>query len=193
MKKIKLGFCLTASFCTFAQAIQCMKALEEIYDLIPIMSYHAYQFDTRFGKAQDFIDEIESICGKKIICTITDAEPIGPKSMTDMMLVAPCTGNTIAKLAASITDTPATMAIKSHLRNAKPVVVAVSTNDSLSGSAKNIGLLLNQRHYYFVPYRQDNYQQKPTSMLADFTKVEQTLDAALQGRQLQPMIASMDD
>jgi dipicolinate synthase subunit B len=190
MEKLKLGFCMTGSFCTFRSVIDQMKLLSEQYSIVPIMSYHAYTLDTRFGTAREFIDEIESICQHKIIATIPQAEPVGPKQMTDLMLVAPCTGNTLAKLAMSITDTPATMAVKSHLRNSKPVVIAVSTNDSLSGSAKNIGALMNLKHYYFVPYRQDNYKTKPTSMVADFSLIPQTLEAALNKRQIQPVILS---
>ena len=131
---------------------------------------------------------MEDICGKKIINTINDAEPIGPTRMTDIMLVAPCTGNTLAKLANSIVDTSVTMAVKSHLRNNKPVVIAVSTNDALSGSAKNIGALLNLRNYYFVPMRQDNPEGKPTSIVADFNLIPQTLEEALQNIQIQPVM-----
>lgn len=188
MSKIKLGFCLTGSFCTFKPVIEQMEALSQSYDILPIMSYHAAQLDTRFGKAQEHIRRIEDICGKSVIITLPEAEPIGPKGYTDIMLVAPCTGNTLAKLANSIIDTPAVMAVKSHLRNLRPVVIAVSTNDGLSGSGKNIGLLQNLRNYYFVPYGQDNYQGKPSSLVADFTKIEQTLQLALEGKQIQPML-----
>ena len=190
MQKIKLGFCMTGSFCTFDSVIEQMKALSEIYTIIPIMSYHAYSLDTRFGTAKEYIDKVESICNRKIIATIPQAEPIGPKKMTDLMLVAPCTGNTLAKLAMSITDTPATMSVKSHLRNANPVIIAVSTNDALSGSAKNIGTLMNMKHYYFVPYRQDNFIGKPASIVADFSQIAKTLEAAADRNQLQPLILS---
>lgn len=189
MSKIRLGFGLTGSFCTFAQVIKQMEILSEYYDIIPIMSYNAASLDTRFGKAQEHIDRIEKITGKKVIRTIEDAEPIGPKNMTDIMLIAPCTGNTLAKLNMSITDTPITMAIKSHLRNNRPVIIAVSTNDALSGSAKNIGALQNTRNYYFVPYRQDNYENKPTSIVADFNEIHNTIEYVLENsKQIQPII-----
>lgn len=188
MNRIKLGFCLTGSFCTFDTVIKQMELLAPKYDILPVMSYHAASLDTRFGKAEDHIKRIESICGKKVISTIQEAEPIGPKGYTDIILVAPCTGNTLAKLSMSITDTPVTMAVKSHLRNSRPVVIAVSTNDALSGSAKNIGALQNLKNYYFVPYRQDNFMGKPTSLVADFTKIEDTLKSALGGIQIQPML-----
>ena len=144
--------------------------------------------DTRFGKAADFVARIEAICGRPVIRDLPGAEPIGPKKMTDILLVAPCTGNTIAKLANSITDNAVTLAVKSHLRNRNPVVVAVSTNDALSGSARNIGTLLNTRNYYFVPMRQDDPVKKPTSLVADFQKIPETLELALKGQQIQPMI-----
>lgn len=188
MNRTKLGFCLTGSFCTFEPVIRQMEILAEDYDILPIMSYHAASLDTRFGKAEEHIRRIESICGKKVIATLPEAEPIGPKQYTDIMLVAPCTGNTLAKLSMSITDTPVTMAVKSHLRNARPVVIAVSTNDALSGSGKNIGALQNLKNYFFVPYRQDNYLGKPTSMVADFSKIGDTLKSASAGIQIQPMI-----
>ncbi len=158
------------------------------YDIIPIMSQNAYTTDTRFGKAEDFISRIEEICEKKIIYQIKDAEPIGPTNMTDIMLVAPCTGNTLAKLSNSIVDTGVTMAVKSHLRNNKPVVIAVSTNDALSGSGKNIGTLLNMRNFYFVPMCQDDYFKKPTSVVADFSLIPKTLENALNGVQIQPIL-----
>lgn len=189
MNKIKLGFCLCGSFCTFKTAIKLMEELiEESYDIIPIMSFNASEIDTRFGKASDHISAIEKICNKKIICSIADAEPIGPTQMTDIMLVCPCTGNTLAKMANSIVDTPVTMSVKSHLRNNNPVVVAVSTNDALSGSAKNIGMIQNMRNYYFVPMGQDNFVAKPTSLVAYFDKTSATLKQALLGNQIQPMI-----
>ena len=160
----KIGFVLTGSFCTFSKTIPKMKELiEKGAEVIPIMSFNSYNLDTKFGKAQDFINEIEEITEKKIIHTIQEAEPIGPKRLTDIMVVAPCSGNTMAKLACDIIDTPATMAVKSHLRNNLPVVIAPSTNNGLSGNAKNIGILLNRKHYYFVPFRQDNPITKPHS------------------------------
>ena len=152
------------------------------------MSFNAANLSTRFGKAQDNVAHIEEIAGRKAILTIEDAEPIGPKKMCDIMVVAPCTANTIAKLALGITDTPLTMAVKSHLRNNRPVVIAISTNDALAACAKNIGMLQNLRNYYFVPYSQDDSVNKPNSAVADFSLLPETIAAALDGRQLQPML-----
>lgn len=188
MSKIRLGYCLCGSFCTFDVNLKMMDILAQEYDIVPIMSFNAYNIDTRFGLAKDFIMSIESICKKPVIKTIEDAEPIGPTHMTDIMLVSPCTGNTLAKLANSITDTPVTMSVKSHLRNNNPVVVAVSTNDALSGSAKNIGSLQNIKNYYFVPMGQDNHNKKPASLVAKFDMIPETLKMALEGKQIQPMI-----
>lgn len=188
MTPCKLGFALTGSFCTFRQNLDLMRELAAEYSILPIFSFNAAQLDTRFGKAADHIAEAEAICGQKAILTIPQAEPIGPKALTDLMLVAPCTGNTLAKLALSITDTPVTMAVKSHLRTQRPVVIAVSTNDALAGTAKNIGALLNLKHYFFVPLRQDDPIQKPTSLVADFSRVPQALEAAQKGIQLEPLL-----
>ncbi|MBM6921090.1 dipicolinate synthase subunit B [Phocea massiliensis] len=187
MARCKLGFAITGSFCTIRQNLDLMRALSADYDILPIFSYHAASLDTRFGKAADFIKEAEEIAGKKAICTIPEAEPIGPKHLTDLMLVSPCTGNTLAKLALSITDTPVTMAVKSHLRGKKPVVIAVSTNDAIAGSAKNIGVLTNLKHYFFVPLRQDDYEKKPASLVADFSRVNETLSAASKHMQVEPL------
>lgn len=181
---------MCGSFCTFSKSLEQMKKLSLEYDILPIMSFNAASIDTRFGKAKDFINKIEEITGKNVIITIEDAEPIGPKSLTDIMLIEPCTGNTLAKLAAGITDTPVTMAVKSHLRGGKPVVLAVASNDGLSASAKNIGELLNRRNYFFLPLRQDNSDKKPTSLVADFKNTEETLKNALKGIQLQPVIVA---
>ncbi len=186
--KPTLGFCVTGSFCTFEPVFQQMEALRDTYEILPIFSFNAAALDTRFGKAADHLKRVEEICGRKVLCTLADVEPIGPKKMTDILVVAPCTGNTLAKLANSITDTPVTLAVKSHLRGKKPVVIAVSTNDALSGSAKNIGHLQNFKHFYFVPYRQDQPDAKPTSLVADFTLLRETLYFAARGEQLQPMV-----
>ena len=185
----KIGFVLTGSFCTFSKVIPKIKELvEKGASVIPIMSYNAYELDTKFGKAQDFINEIEEITGKKIIHTIQEAEPIGPKRLTDIMVVAPCSGNTMAKLACDIIDTPATMAVKSHLRNNLPVVIAPSTNNGLSGNAKNIGILLNRKHYYFVPFRQDNPITKPRSIVFDSEYIVKTIESALEDEQIEPIL-----
>lgn len=188
MSKLKLGVGFTGSFCTFKENIELMKELSKVYEIIPIMSFNASSISTRFGKAEDFISQMEEISGRKVIMTIQDAEPIGPTKMTDIMLISPCTGNTLAKLANSIIDTPITMAVKSHLRNNLPVVLAVSTNDALSGAMKNIGMLSNIKNYYFVPMGQDNHTGKPTSLVADFDKVSETLEFALENKQIQPSI-----
>ncbi len=189
LENIKIGFAVTGSFCTFEKAFEQAEALRRCgAELIPIMSYNAARTDTRFGTAQDNLKRLENICSRKVITTIEDAEPIGPKAMTDIMLVAPCTGNTCAKLAMSITDTPVTMAVKSHLRNKKPVVLAIATNDSLSGSMKNIGKLLNMKNYFFVPFYQDDCKKKPTSAICDFREIPETVSNALSGVQSQPII-----
>ena len=185
----KIGFVLTGSFCTFSKVIPKIKELvEKGASVIPIMSYNAYELDTKFGKAQDFINKIETITGKKIIHTIQGAEPIGPKALTDIMIVAPCSGNTMAKLACDIIDTPATMAVKSHLRNNLPVVIAPSTNNGLGANAVNIANLLNRKNYYFVPFRQDNPITKPRSIVFDSEYIIKTIEYALDNEQIEPIL-----
>jgi dipicolinate synthase subunit B len=189
LKNIKIGFAMTGSFCTFDRVFEQMKTLRAMgAEIIPIMSLNSSKTDTRFGLAKEHIEKTEEICKNKPILTLTDAEPIGPKKMTDIMLVAPCTGNTLAKLAYSITDSPVTMAVKSHLRNSRPVVIGISTNDALAGSLKNIGYLMNTKNYYFVPFAQDDSEKKPASLVCDFTKIPETIVSALENRQLQPVI-----
>ncbi len=189
LKSIKIGFAFTGSFCTFEKTIEQMEALVKLgANVIPIMSYNSYTLDNKFGKASDFINKIKKITNKDIIHTIQEAEPIGPKKITDIMLIAPCSGNTIAKLANGITDTPVLMATKSHLRNQRPVVIAISTNDALAGSAENIGKLLNRRNYYFVPFRQDNPITKPNSLVFEPKMIIETLEKALDKEQIQPII-----
>lgn len=188
-ENLKIGFILTGSFCTFNKVIPIIKELKEMgANILPIMSYNAYHLDTKFGKATDFINRIESITENKIIHTIQDAEPIGPKGLTDIMIIAPCTGNTIAKLANDIIDTPATMAAKSHLRSNRPLVIGISTNNGLSGNAENIGKLLNRKNYYFVPFKQDNPITKPRSLVFDFSYISKTIDYALNGEQISPIL-----
>lgn len=185
----KIGVIMTGSFCTFSKVIEQIKELvKRKADVIPIMSDHSYNLDTKFGEAKKIRAEVEQITGKKIINTIQGAEPIGPKNMTDIMLIAPCSGNTIAKLANGIVDNAATMAAKSHLRNNNPLVIAISTNDGLSGSAENIGKLLNRNNYYVVPFRQDNPITKPRSLVFDSTYIIKTLEEALDRRQIQPIL-----
>lgn len=186
---IKIGFVLTGSFCTFSKTIPKMKELiKKGANVLPIMSYNAYENDTKFGKAQDFINEIEKMTENNIIHTLQGAEPIGPKKLTDIMVIAPATGNTMSKLAYDIIDTPATMAAKSHLRNNRPLVIAPSTNNGLSGNAESIGKLLNRKNYYFVPFRQDNPITKPRSLVFDAEYIIKTIEAALKGEQIQPML-----
>ncbi|MDR1891533.1 MAG: dipicolinate synthase subunit B [Oscillospiraceae bacterium] len=191
MKDITIGFALCGSFCTFAAAIKEMEKLSKAgVKILPIMSQAAAFTDTRFGKAEDIREKIEKICGQAVIADISGAEPIGPKGLINILLIAPCTGNTLAKLANGITDTTVTMAAKSHLRNLKPVLIAISTNDGLAGSAKNIGRLLNRKNIFFVPYGQDDAFNKPASLMSDFTKIPAALESALKGEQLQPVLIS---
>lgn len=187
-----IGFALCGSYCTYSQVFPVMEELAKEYDLIPVFSGASAVTDSRFGCAKDHIRQAETVCGHSAILTIAQAEPIGPKKLLDALIIAPCTGNTLAKLAHSIADTPVTMAAKSHLRNGRPILVAVSTNDALGGAAENIGKLLSRKHYYFVPARQDDPVQKPTSVVADFKKIPQALEEALAGRQIQPMLLSND-
>lgn len=185
----KIGFAMTGSFCTFKNTIPQIKKIVELGgDVLPIMSFNSYQLDTKFGIAKDFIKELENITGKEIIHTIQGAEPIGPKQLTDIMVIAPCSGNTIAKLANAITDTPVLMAAKSHLRNNNPLVLGISTNDGLSGSAVNIGNLLNRNHYFFIPFRQDNPITKPRSLVFDPNSIIKTIEYALEKEQIQPIL-----
>lgn len=180
---------MCGSFCTFKMVLNELEALSETNaSIFPIMSETAASTDTRFGKSADFCDKIRNITGKEIITTVKEAEPIGPKSYLDILLIAPCTGNTLAKLANGIADTSVTMAAKAHLRNGKPVVVAVSTNDGLGNAAKNIGILMNCKNIYFVPFRQDDCINKPNSLVADMSKIRQTLELALEHKQLQPVL-----
>ena len=188
MEKLRIGLAMTGSFCTFDKAIAAARALAEKYDVTVLMSDAAYETDTRFGAAEDIKAELEAITGKDILHTIVEAEPVGPKNYFDVLVVAPCTGNTAAKLAAGVTDSCVTMAVKSHLRGGKPVVIAFGSNDGLSASAKNLGELFNRRHYYFVPVYQDAPETKPRSLASDYELLEDTILAALEGRQLQPMV-----
>ena len=184
-----IGFAMCGSFCTLQAVIKQLEELKKLnYNIIPIMSETVYGTDTRFGKAQDFIDKVESICNRRVVHTIVSAEPIGPKSLLDLLVIAPCTGNTLAKLTSGIADTSVTMATKSHLRNRKPVLIAVSTNDGLGGAAKNIGQLLNYKNIFFVPFSQDDPENKQNSLIADFDEIPKSVDYALKGKQIQPLI-----
>ncbi len=185
---IRLGYALCGSFCTFSKALESLRSLQKTYDVTPIFSEFAGATDTRFYQIEEFIRTVETVCGRPAIRTIRDAEPIGPKRLLDVIVVAPCTGNTLGKLAAGITDSSVTMAVKAHLRNERPAVLGISTNDALGASAANIGALLNRKHVYFVPFGQDDPENKPRSAVCDFTKIGAAVEAALQGRQLQPVL-----
>ena len=185
----RVGFVMTGSFCTFRKTINELKNIVKLgTKVVPIMSENSYTMNTKFGKAEDFINEIEEITGTKILHTIQEVEPLGPKDMLDILVVAPATGNTIAKLANDIIDGPATMAVKSHLRRERPVVIAVSTNNGLSGAGENIGKLLNRKHYYFVPFKQDNPITKPRSIVFDPSYLVKTIEYALDDEQIQPIL-----
>ena len=187
-EKIRLGFAVCGSFCTFKRVLEELEKLAKEYDITPIMSSGAAFTDTRFGKAEDLRRRITEICGKEPITTIAGAEPIGPQALLDVLVIEPCTGNTLGKLANGITDTAVTMAAQAHLRNGRPVVLAVSTNDALGASARNIGTLMNAKNIYFVPMRQDAPQGKPASVVANFAKTGAAIKAALEGKQVQPVL-----
>ena len=189
MEQIRVGFAFCGSFCTYDQVMPALERAKARYgDVTPIISEKSAETDSRFGPAHEFIREMERICDRRVIDTIPKAEPIGPKKLLDVLIIAPCTGSTLSRLANGMSDTSVTMAAKAMWRNGRPVVVAVSTNDGLAGSAKNIAALLDKKHVFFVPYRQDDPVGKPTSLVADFTRINDTVDAALRGRQLQPLL-----
>lgn len=189
MKKTTIGWAVTGSFCTFSLILEEMeKMVKQGYDIIPIFSFNTAQLNTRFFEAQKFRERVVEITGKEPIDTLQTAEPLGPSGKVDIMLVAPCTGNTLAKLANAITDTPVTMAVKAHLRNAKPVVLAISTNDGLGLNAKNMGVLMAARHVFFVPFSQDNATGKPTSIIAEYGLIGRTIEEVKLGKQIQPVL-----
>ena len=189
LKGKRIGFGVTGSFCTHKAILETMQKLVDCgADVYPIFSDNTASISTRFMQSGELFEQVEKITGKMPICTIKDAEPIGPKKLLDVITVVPCTGNTIAKLAGAITDTPVLMACKSHLRNNRPIVIAVSTNDALAGNAKNIGILLGTKNYYFVPMGQDDPLKKPFSIVADFNKLNETIELALEGCQIQPIL-----
>lgn len=186
--KQTVGFAMTGSFCTYRKTIDALRALAKEYDVIPIFSEAGYTIDSRFGTAEDFRREVEAICGTNALHTIAEVEPFGPKKLLDLLIVAPCTGNTLGKLANGVADSPVTFACKAHLRNGRPIVLAISTNDGLSASAENIGKLLNRKHYYFVPFGQDSPDGKPYSLVADMSLLSAAAAAALRGEQVQPLL-----
>lgn len=184
-----VGFAFCGSYCTFDKAMETLEKVHAQYgDVYPIVSERTAATDTRFGAAHDFMREMQRICDRRVIDSIKAAEPIGPRGLLDVMVICPCTGNTLAKLAGGITDSSVTMAAKAHLRNGRPLIIAISTNDGLSASARNLGTLLDKKHVYFVPFRQDDPERKPNSLVADFSLVPAAIEAALQGQQLQPLL-----
>ena len=190
LRGARIGCAMTGSFCTFRPVFEAWRSLKEAgAELTPIMSFNACGLDTRFYPAAEAVSIFEDICGRKVLNRIEQVEPVGPKKWFDLLIVAPCTGNTISKIAHAVTDTPVALAVKSHLRNNRPVLIAVSTNDALAGSAENIGRLMDKRGVYFVPFRQDAPEDKPNSCVARFEKIPEAAYFALKGRQLQPVLA----
>ena len=188
LKDIRLGYAICGSFCTFRKTVEEMKHLVQCgADVYPIMSHNAYSLDTRFGMAADYVTEIEQICGKSVIHTIPQAEPIGPRKLLDVLVISPCTGNTLAKLASGVTDTAVTLAAKAHLRNARPLIIGVSTNDALAAAAKNIGALMNSKNIYFIPMSQDDPNGKPNSVVVHFDRTLDAVKCAMNHTQLQPV------
>ena len=185
---MNIGFAFCGSFCTYSQVFPILEQLTKQHRVTPIFSEASMSTDSRFGLAKDFLARAETICGTAPLTTLAEVEPIGPKKLLDLLIIAPCTGNTLAKLSHSIADGPVTMAAKSQLRNGRPVLLAVSTNDALSGAAENIGKLLARKNFYFVPFRQDSWEKKPTSMVADFSLIPKAAEAAVLGQQLQPIL-----
>lgn len=189
VKDKTVGFALTGSFCTFSKVFDQVESLvSNGARVIPIMSEICYTTDTRFGKAEEHIRRLEEITGEKVIASVRDAEPIGPKKLLDILIVAPCTGNSLAKIATGIADSSVTLAVKSHLRNKRPVLVAPSTNDGLANNAKNIGILANMKNVFLVPFGQDDFIIKENSLVADMGLIIPAAEAALGGRQLQPVL-----
>ena len=189
MEDKTIGFAVCGSFCTHARAMEALEQVKARFArVVPIVSEVVADTDTRFGTAHDLMREMERICEHRVISTVKEAEPIGPQKLLDLLIIAPCTGNTLGKLASGVTDTSVTMAAKAHLRNERPVLIAPSTNDGLAASAASIGALLPRKYIYFVPFGQDDFEKKPTSLVANFSLVADAASAALEGRQLQPIL-----
>ncbi len=188
MEKQRLGFAICGSFCTHAEILPIIEDLCSRYEVYPILSEYSSETDTRFGRAKEFRETLEALCGRGVLCSIKATEPLGPQKLLDLLVIAPCTGNTLAKLANGIADSAVTMAAKAHLRNGRPVLLGISTNDGLSTAARNIGELLCRKHYFFVPFGQDDPIEKPCSLVADMTKIPAAALAASEGIQLQPML-----
>ena len=185
---MRIGYALTGSFCTFERSI-CIaeRLISQGHELWPIMSFHASQTDTRFGRAQDWIKRFAELCNRKVLISLPEVEPIGPKGLLDILVVAPCTGTTLGRLACGISETPVSLAVKSQLRVSRPVVLGVSTNDALGLSMHSIAVLKNTRHIFFVPMRQDDVVNKPNSLVADFDMLPATVEMAIQDQQIQPL------
>ena len=183
-----IGYALTGSFCTIQRSLETLKELSKYHEVVPIVSDSVKNTDTRFGKAEDIITKLTEICGKEPVSTIKDAEPLGPRVKLDALIICPCTGNTLAKLAHGITDTPVTMAAKAHLRNGRPLILAIATNDGLSQNLSNIATMINKKSVYLVPFAQDDPIGKPSSLIAEMSLLPETLKEALQGKQLQPIL-----
>ena len=189
LEQLRVGFAFCGSFCTMSKALDALEQTAARFGRVaPIVSETVASTDTRFGAAHDFMREMERICGRRVISTVAGAEPIGPKGLLDVLVICPCTGNTLAKLAHGVTDTAVTMAAKAHLRNGRPLVICPATNDGLTGSAPNLGTMLNRKNVYFVPFGQDDCAGKPASLVADFTLVPDAVEAACRGEQLQPIL-----
>ncbi len=190
IEELRVGFAFCGSFCTMSKALDALEQTAARFGPVtPIVSETVAATDTRFGKAHDFMREMERLCDRRVIDTVAGAEPIGPKGLLDVLVICPCTGNTLAKLAHGVTDSSVTMAAKAHLRNGKPLVLALATNDGLGASAPNLGTMLGRKNVYFVPFGQDDYAGKPTSLVADFALVPATVEAACRGEQIQPILA----
>lgn len=188
MDSLRIGFAISGSFCTFHRILEeLQKLIDSGAEITPILSFNAASLDTRFGKAEDLKNKLTEMTGHVPLLTLTEVEPIGPKALFDVLVVAPCTGSTLGRLACGISDTPVTLAVKSHLRRSQPVILAVSTNDALGASMRNISLLKNTKYIYFVPLKQDDPKNKPNSLSADFTLLSSTIEAAIKGMQIQPL------
>lgn len=189
MEQLRVGFACCGSFCTMRKAMDALAEVAGRYSEVhPIVSETVASTDTRFGKAQDFLEEMRALCGREVVATVRDAEPIGPRKLLDVLVICPCTGNTLGKLAHGITDSAVTMAAKAHLRNGGPLVLALATNDGLSANAANVGAMLGRKNVWFVPFGQDDPVGKPTSLMADFGKIPDTIGAAMEGVQIQPIL-----
>lgn len=194
LENLKIGLGITGSFCNFKEVKNTIELLkkENVASIIPIISFNTKNLDTRFYKANEFIKMLEETTNNKVIDSIVKAEPIGPKNLVDVIVICPCTGNTLAKLAHGITDTPVLMAVKGHLRNNKPVVIGVSTNDGLGKSLQNIASLIDTKNFFFIPFRQDDYISKPKSLVLDYTYIIQTIEMAVENKQLQPVLSRLN-